>query len=99
MQMANAQLSFSAQVDARTEPWLIRAVIITIAVTFLTVFVVLPLVVVFAQAFSKGIGAYFSALTDPEALSAIRLTLLVAAISVSLNLIFGLVAAGAVAKV
>ena len=66
--------------------------------TFLTVFVVLPLVVVFAQAFSKGIGAYFSALTDPEALSAIRLTLIVAAISVSLNLVFGVIAAWAITK-
>ena len=64
----------------------------------MTVFVVLPLVVVFAQAFSKGIGAYFSALSDPEARSAIRLTLLVAAISVGLNLVFGLVAAWAIAK-
>ena len=65
---------------------------------FLTVFVVLPLVVVFAQAFSKGIGAYFAALSDPEALSAIRLTLLVAAISVGLNLVFGVIAAWAIAK-
>ena len=73
-------------------------VIIAIAVVFLTVFVVLPLVVVFAQAFSKGIGAYFSALSDPEALSAIRLTLWVAAISVGLNLVFGLIAAWAIAK-
>jgi sulfate transport system permease protein len=88
----------SARADTRTEPWLIRAVIITVAVTFLTVFVVLPLVVVFAQAFSKGIGAYFSALTDPEALSAIRLTLCVAAISVSLNLVFGVIAAWAITK-
>jgi sulfate transport system permease protein len=64
----------------------------------LTVFVVLPLVVVFAQAFSKGIGAYFAALSDPEALSAIRLTLMVAAISVGLNLVFGLMAAWAIAK-
>jgi sulfate transport system permease protein len=68
------------------------------AVIFLTVFVVLPLVVVFAQAFSKGVGAYFTALSDPEALSAIRLTLMVAAISVGLNLVFGLVAAWAIAK-
>jgi sulfate/thiosulfate transport system permease protein len=67
-------------------------------VTFLSIFVVLPLVVVFAQAFSKGIGAYLAALSDPEALAAIRLTLLVAAISVTLNLIFGLVAAWAIAK-
>ena len=88
----------SARADTRTEPWLIRIVIIAIAVTFLTVFVVLPLVVVFAQAFSKGIGAYFSALTDPEALSAIRLTLAVAAISVSLNLVFGVIAAWAITK-
>jgi sulfate/thiosulfate transport system permease protein len=97
--MTNAQpLSLVAQTGTRTEPRLIRAVIIAIAVTFLVVFVVLPLVVVFAQAFSKGIGAYFSALTDPEALSAIRLTLAVAAISVSLNLVFGVIAAWAITK-
>jgi sulfate transport system permease protein len=98
MQMANTQLSLSARPDTRTEPWLVRVVLIAIAITFLTVFVVLPLVMVFAQAFSKGIGAYFSALTDPEALSAIRLTLLVAAISVSLNLVFGVTAAWAITK-
>jgi sulfate transport system permease protein len=85
----------SARDDLRTEPGLIRVVIIAIALIFLTVFVVLPLVVVFAQAFSKGIGAYFAALSDPEALSAIRLTLMVA---VGLNLVFGLVAAWAIAK-
>jgi sulfate transport system permease protein len=90
--------TMTARADTRTEPWLVRVVIIAIAVTFLTVFVVLPLVVVFAQAFSKGIGAYFSALTDPEALSAIRLTLAVAAISVSLNLVFGVTAAWAITK-
>jgi sulfate transport system permease protein len=88
----------SARDDLRTEPRSIRIVIIAIALIFLTVFVVLPLVVVFAQAFSKGIGAYFSALSDPEALSAIRLTLCVAAISVSLNLVFGVIAAWAIAK-
>jgi sulfate transport system permease protein len=84
--------------ELRTEPRAIRIAIIAIAVTFLSIFVVLPLAVVFAQAFSKGVGAYFAALSDPEALAAIRLTLLVAAISVSLNLIFGLVAAWAIAK-
>src|ERR1700709_1715973 len=99
MQMSQIQTAtMSARADTRTEPWLIRAIIIAIAVTFLTVFVVLPLVVVFAQAFSKGVGAYFSALTDPEALSAIRLTLTVAAISVSLNLVFGVIAAWAITK-
>src|SRR3954468_14990304 len=97
--MTNVQsLALSARADTRTEPWLIRAVIIAVAVTFLTVFVVLPLAVVFAQAFSKGIGACVSALTDPEALSAIGLTLYVAAISVSLNLVFGVTAAWAITK-
>lgn len=89
---------YLARDDARTEPRAIRFVIIAIAITFLTVFVVLPLVVVFTQAFSKGIGAYLSALADPEAQSAIWLTLFVAVISVSLNLVFGLVAAWAIAK-
>jgi sulfate transport system permease protein len=88
----------SASDNLRTEPRAVRLVITGIAVVFLIVFVVLPLVVVFAQAFSKGVGAYFSALSDPEALSAIRLTLVVAAISVSLNLVFGVVAAWAIAK-
>src|SRR3984893_14577215 len=90
--------SSSAREDLRTEPRFVRFVIIAMAVIFLTVFVVLPLVVVFAQAFSKGIGAYFAALSDPEAWSAIRLTLTVAVISVGLNLVFGLVAAWAIAK-
>src|SRR5258705_11861914 len=96
-----SELSYSllsARDDLRTEPRPIRILIIAMPVILLTVFVVLPLVVVFAQAFSKGIGAYFAALSDPEARSAIRLTLLVAAISVSLNLVFGVIAAWAIAK-
>jgi sulfate transport system permease protein len=97
MNQPHAILS-SARDDLRTEPRPVRGLIIAIAVIFLTVFVVLPLVVVFAQAFSNGIGMYFAALVEPEALSAIRLTLGVAAISVSLNLLFGLVAAWAIAK-
>jgi sulfate transport system permease protein len=93
------QLSLSpARNDPRTEAGPIRVVVIAVAIVFLTVFVVLPLAVVFAQAFSKGAGAYFSALSDPEALSAIWLTLCVAAISVGLNLMFGLAAAWAITK-
>ncbi len=84
--------------DSRTEPGLVRFIIIATALIFLTIFVVLPLALVFAQAFSKGIGAYFAALSDPEAWSAIRLTLLVAAISVGTNLVFGVIAAWAIAK-
>jgi sulfate transport system permease protein len=88
----------AARENLRTEPKAVRIAIISSAILFLTVFVVLPLVVVFAQAFSKGIVAYLAALSEPEALAAIRLTLLVAAISVGLNLVFGLVAAWAIAK-
>jgi sulfate transport system permease protein len=95
---ATQPFSVAARPDTRTEPRLVRAIIITIAVTFLALFVVLPLVVVFAQAFSKGVAAYVSSLTDPEAVSAIRLTLAVAAISVGLNLVFGVIAAWAIAK-
>jgi len=84
--------------EIRTEPFLVRWTLISIAILFLTVFVVLPLVVVFTEAFSRGVSAYLSALSDPEALSAIRLTLTVAAISVGLNLVFGVIAAWAIAK-
>ena len=88
----------AARNNLRTEPKAVRIAIITLAILFLSVFVVLPLVLVFAEALSKGILAYLSALADPEALSAIKLTLVVAAISVSLNLVFGLVASWAIAK-
>jgi sulfate/thiosulfate transport system permease protein len=84
--------------NPRSEPRAVRIAIIAVAIAFLSIFVVLPLVVVFAQAFAGGIAAYLAALTDPEALSAIRLTLLVAAISVGLNLVFGVIAAWAIAK-
>jgi len=94
----NSVAARSARRDPRTEPGPVRWLIIGVAVAFLSVFVVLPLVLVFAQAFSKGIAAYLSALSDPEALSAIRLTLCVAVLSVSLNLVFGLIAAWAIAK-
>lgn len=84
--------------EVRTEPKWVRVTLIGIAVTFLTVFVVLPLTIVFTSAFSKGIEAYVSALADPEAQSAIKLTLTVAAISVGLNLLFGVIAAWAISK-
>jgi len=72
--------------------------LITVAVLFSAVFLVLPLVNVFAQAFAAGLGPYWNALRDPDTLSAIRLTMLVAAISVPLNAIFGLAASWAIAK-
>jgi sulfate transport system permease protein len=81
-----------------TEAAWVKWLLIGIAVAFMALMLVLPLVSVFAEALSKGIGAYFAAVTDPDALSAIRLTLLVAAIAVPLNLVFGLAAAWAIAK-
>jgi sulfate transport system permease protein len=87
-----------ARRDPRAEPRLVRGLIIGFAVAFLSLFVVLPLVLVFASALSKGIGFYLAALNDPEAWAAIRLTLITAAISVGLNLVFGVAAAWAIAK-
>lgn len=87
-----------ARRDARSESGLVRFLIIGFALAFLSIFIVMPLVVVFTEALWRGFGAYLAALREPEALSAIRLTLSVAAISVSLNLVFGVVAAWAIAK-
>ena len=87
-----------ARRDSRTEPRLVRGLVIGFAVTFLSIFVVLPLVLVFSEALSKGAGFYLAALSDPEALAAIRLTLITALISVTLNMVFGVAAAWAIAK-
>jgi sulfate/thiosulfate transport system permease protein len=72
--------------------------LIAVAVLFSAVFLVLPLLNVFAQALAAGLGPYWRALADPDTLSAIRLTLLIAAISVPLNAVFGVAASWAVAK-
>jgi sulfate/thiosulfate transport system permease protein len=87
----------TANVRRATEdpPWA-RRLIIGIAMGFLGLFLIIPLVSVFAEALNKGVGLYFAAITDPEALSAIRLTLLTAAIAVPLNLVFGLAASWAI---
>ncbi|MCG3153939.1 MAG: Sulfate transport system permease protein CysW [bacterium] len=82
----------------KTEPRLMRWALTAVAVGFLGLFVVLPLLVVFLSALDKGLGAYFAAIREPDALAAIRLTLLTAAIAVPLNLVFGLAAAWAIAK-
>ena len=76
----------------------IRAALISTALAFFGLFVLLPLVVVFVEAFQAGVQGFFAAITDPDALAAIRLTLIVAAISVSANMVFGVAAAWAIAK-
>jgi sulfate transport system permease protein len=68
------------------------------ALLFLACFLVLPLVAVFAQAFSKGAGAFLAAIRDPDAVAAIRLTLLTVAIVVPANVVFGVAASWAIAK-
>ncbi len=81
-----------------TEGPLVKWLLTAVALAFLAFFLFLPLVAVFAEAFRNGLDAYFAALVEPDALAAIRLTLIVAAISVPLNLVFGLAAAWAIAK-
>jgi len=80
--------------DATWARWSLTA----IALVFLGFFLILPLAAVFAEALRKGIGAYFAAFGDPDAMAAIRLTLLTAAIAVPLNVVFGVAAAWAIAK-
>ena len=75
-----------------------RLVLIAVALLFLGLFLLMPLLVVFVQALAKGIGAYFVAISDPVAWTAVRLTLYVAAIAVPCNLVFGVAAAWAIAK-
>jgi sulfate transport system permease protein len=84
--------------SSTTESFAIKATLITIALLFLALFLFMPLVAVFFEALKKGFGPYFAALAEPDALSAIRLTLLTAAIAVPLNLVFGVSAAWAIAK-
>jgi sulfate transport system permease protein len=81
-----------------TEAPAARAVLIGLALFFLFFFLILPLLVVFIEAFREGIAVYLAALTEPEALAAIRLTLLTAVIVVPLNAAFGLCAAWAITK-
>jgi sulfate transport system permease protein len=81
-----------------SEPPLVRAVLIAVALAFLAIFLVVPLAAVFLEAFDKGAAAYLAAVREPDAFSALRLTLLTAAIAVPANLLFGLAAAWAIAK-
>lgn len=83
---------------ATREPAWIKVTLITIALSFFALFLLLPLLTVFAEALRKGWQVYWAALVDPDAVSAILLTLLVTAIAVPLNLVFGIAAAWSIAK-
>ncbi len=80
------------------EPMLVRGLLIGVALAFLGVFLLVPLAAVFTEAFRKGVQTYFAALTEPDALAAVKLTVLVAVIAVPANLIFGVTAAWVIAK-
>ncbi len=83
---------------ATVEPLWVRITLITLALSFSALFLLLPLIAVFTEAFRKGWEAYLLAIIEPDALSAIRLTLLTAAIAVPLNLVFGVAASWTIAK-
>lgn len=84
--------------SSTTEPVWVRRTLISIALGFIFLFLILPLAAVFTEALRKGLGAYLEALKEPDAWTAIRLTLVTAAIVVPLNLVFGVAAAWSIAK-
>jgi sulfate transport system permease protein len=87
-----------SRAGSTTESRLTRAVLILGALTFLVFFLALPLIAVFAEALKHGLGAFAEAVRNPDALAAIRLTLMIAAICVPLNMVFGLAASWAITK-
>jgi sulfate transport system permease protein len=85
-------------IHTRSEPPLARWCLTGVALLFLALFLVLPLVAIFAQAFESGLGAYWNAIVEADALSSFRLTLIAAAVAVPLNVTFGIAAAWAVTR-
>ncbi len=88
----------TTQGAATTEPAWVRRLLIGVALAFLALFLFVPLAAVFFEALKKGVGVYLAAISEPDALSAIKLTLIAAAISVPLNLVFGIAAAWSITK-
>src|SRR6266853_4006317 len=96
--LRNFGIASDRAAQATTEDAWVRWSLIAVAVLFLGVFLFMPLAVVFASALAKGVSVYFASLHEPDALAAIRLTLIAAGIAVPLNLIFGVAAAWAIGK-
>lgn len=84
--------------SAARDPAWVRWGLTALVLGFLGLFLVLPLVSIFAEALSRGLAVYWESITEPDALSAVRLTFLVAAIAVPLNVVFGVCASWAIAK-
>ena len=93
-----ARVRAAKQPDPVSEPRAVRWLLIGVALAFLAFFLVVPLAAVFFEALRKGVGFYLESLADPDAWSAIKLTLTVAVIAVPLNLVFGVCASWAIAK-
>lgn len=83
---------------ATTEPKAVKVALIALALGFMALFLFVPLITVFYEALKKGWGVYLAAIVEPDAVEAIKLTLLAAGISLPLNLVFGVAAAWAIAK-
>jgi sulfate/thiosulfate transport system permease protein len=96
--MKRSRASARKATAATTEPLWVRGLLIGVSLAFVGLFLVVPLAAVFAQAFSRGWAVYVQSLVEADALSAMRLTLLIAVLVVPLNTIFGVVAAWAIAK-
>ena len=96
--LAASNLLPTGRRPATTESPAVRRLLIAAALCFVGLFLLLPLAIVFAEATKAGIGAYLEAIRQPDTIAAIRLTLLVAAIAVPANLVFGLAASWAIAK-
>ena len=94
---SGAASRFEANIATRDSA-LVKYAVLAAGLTFFALFLLLPLITVFLEAFRKGWATYLTALAEPDALSAVRLTLLAAAIAVPLNLVFGVAAAWAIAK-
>jgi sulfate transport system permease protein len=94
---ARGAARFEANSATRDPPW-IKYTVLGVSLGFFALFLLMPLIAVFVEALRKGWATYLAALTEPDALSAVRLTLLIAAIAVPLNLVFGISAAWAITK-
>jgi sulfate/thiosulfate transport system permease protein len=93
----NGSARFETKAATRDPPW-IKFAVLGVSLAFFVLFLLMPLTAVFVEAFRRGWGVYLAALVEPDALSAIQLTLLIAALAVPLNLVFGVAAAWAITK-
>jgi sulfate/thiosulfate transport system permease protein len=91
-------LTDKKNINELTEPVYIKWILTSIAILFLAIFLVLPLVIIFKEALAKGLAFYFESVTEPETINAINLTLITAGTALILNLLFGLAAAWAITK-